>query len=282
MRQTRQVLNSPRLSELKKQRQQKKMLRRSLILILLLILCAALVVLARNEKVNINSVKVMGNKVVDPEAVRGVAERELEGFYFWLLPKTNFLIYPQSSIERALAAEFPRFKTVSIGIRKPQTLEIQLLEREPRYTWCGAEPSANPPSCYFLDEEGYIFDQAPYFSGEVYFRFYGETATNPVNSYFLEDNFKELINFKENIATIGLEPVALYNYGTDREMFLSAVSQKEKPKIIFKASEDYTKITENLEAALRTEPLMTDFIKKYSSLQYIDLRFANKVYYKFR
>ena len=75
MRQTRQVLNSPRLSELKKQRQQKKMLRRSLILILLLILCATLVVLARNEKVNINSVKVMGNKVVGPEAVRVVAER---------------------------------------------------------------------------------------------------------------------------------------------------------------------------------------------------------------
>jgi len=40
-------------------------------------------------------------------------------------------------------------------------------------------------------------------------------------------------------------------------------------------------IKENLDTALNTEPLKSDFKKKYSSLEYIDLRFGNKVYSKF-
>jgi hypothetical protein len=54
------------------------------------------------------------------------------------------------------------------------------------------------------------------------------------------------------------------------------------PEIIFKIDSDFQKIAENLQAAITTEPLQTDFKNKYSSLLYIDLRFGNKVYYKFR
>jgi hypothetical protein len=65
------------------------------------------------------------------------------------------------------------------------------------------------------------------------------------------------------------------------EIFLSSGnSSSVGPYIIFKLDGNYQNIAENLEAALTTEPLQTEFNKNYSSLQYIDLRFGNKVYFK--
>ena len=55
-----------------------------------------------------------------------------------------------------------------------------------------------------------------------------------------------------------------------------------EPKIIFKINADFQNIAENLQAAINTEPLQSKFKNKYGTLQYIDLRFENKVYDKFQ
>ena len=65
-------------------------------------------------------------------------------------------------------------------------------------------------------------------------------------------------------------------------MFLSSSTSQMGPEIIFKADSDFNQIIENLQSVLTTEPLQTEFKTKYSSLLYIDLRFGNKVYYKFK
>jgi len=67
------------------------------------------------------------------------------------------------------------------------------------------------------------------------------------------------------------------------EVFLSAGnSSAVRPEIIFKSNSNFQNIAENLETALTADPLQSELKNKYSSLQYIDLRFGNKVYYKFK
>jgi len=80
-----------------------------------------------------------------------------------------------------------------------------------------------------------------------------------------------------------LKPVSIYvTSDGDVKLFLSSGNSGTMgPQIIFKLNGNYENIAENLEAALTTTPLQTEFKNKYSSLQYIDLRFGNKVYYKF-
>jgi len=68
----------------------------------------------------------------------------------------------------------------------------------------------------------------------------------------------------------------------DVKLYLSSFTSKMGPEIIFKADSNFEKIIENLQSVLSTEPLQSDFKNKYSSLLYIDLRFGNKVYYKFK
>ena len=83
---------------------------------------------------------------------------------------------------------------------------------------------------------------------------------------------------------MGLKPVALYKQDNgDIRVFLSkGKTLSMGPEIIFKSDTDLETVAENLQAALNTEPLQSDFKNKYSSLLYIDLRFGNKVYFKFQ
>ena len=167
-------------------------------------------------------------------------------------------------------------------------------ERDAKYTWCGVVlPQTDNQTCYFMDENGYIFDVAPYFSGEVYFKFYGETdlpaqtgvnSASPMGSYFSKQNFQQLISFKDVLVGLGLKPVALYTTSDgDIDIFLSGgATLTTGPMIILRADADLQNEAENLEAALTTEPLQSKFKNNYTSLQYIDLRFGNKVYDKFQ
>lgn len=243
---------------------------------------------SRLDGLNISQVEISGNKVIDTSAIDSVIREEISGKYLWLFPKTNVLIYPKSKIKTALENNFSRLSNIEISMDR-KMLKISVSEREAKYLWCGASTGVQHPTeekCYFLDDEGYIFDEAPYFSGEVYFKFYGSPdgeAESPAGSYFSQKNFKQLILFKDVVAGMGTKPVMISVLPDgDIEMFLARSGANTLgPKIIFKSDADLKNVAENLQAALATDPLMSQFKNKYSTLLYIDLRFGNKVYFKF-
>lgn len=277
----RDVLNSPRLLELKKRRRRAVLSKIFIVLLGFLAVFSLLVFLARLDSLNISKIEILSSEMTNTEAVKKAVEEQIAGNYFWFFPKTNFIIYPQHKIETELKNKFKGIKDVFINDRNIKILEVSFNERIAKYTWCGAEPYLENEKCYFVDEDGYVFDEAPYFSGAVYFKFYGAQA----ESYFSKQKFKQLVDFKDFLLSFGLKPVMLYVADNgDVEIFLSKRTSSAAaagPKIIFKLSADFQNVMENLEAALNTEPLKSKFKNKYSSLQYIDLRFGNKVYDKF-
>jgi cell division septal protein FtsQ len=281
------VLNSPRLLELKKHR--KKDLQNKILISMfaLVVIFALFVYVSRISAFNISSVNISGNKVVDTGMVTQIVEQDTSGKYLWLIPKTNIFFYPKNKIKNDLAREFTRLENINISIEKKNILEISVSERTAAYTWCGAvaDFTITAENCYFLDKNGYIFDSAPYFSGEVYFKFYGSLTDNdhPAGSYVPKNNFTQLVSFKDTLITMGLKPFALsIDDSGDVHMYLSLQTTAHTyPEIIFKTDADFQNIAENLDSALSTEPLMSDFQNKYASLEYIDLRYGNKVYYKF-
>jgi hypothetical protein len=291
--QKRNVLNSPRLLELKRQRQ--KVFRNKALLCLsaFLAVFALLTYLSRIPAFNINGVEITGNKVIDTETIKTIVQTQIEGNYLWLFPKTNVLLYPKNKIINELYDQFKRIKHIDLSVKNKKTLEVSITERTALYTWCGAvlpdvsTQSDNTQKCYFMDADGYIFDEAPYFSGEVYFKFYGLTNVTdnaPSGSYFSQKNFQKLILLKEAFKNMGLKPIGLYveNNGDAKILLSRGSGSQTAPEIIFKIDSDFDKVAENLQAAITTEPLQSSLKNKYSSLLYIDLRFGNKVYYKFR
>lgn len=268
------VVNSPHLLELKKKRRMIVLSKILLSVFLLSIIFASLAYISRTPFLNIKDTEIIGSKIIDNQKVQEIVQKDIAGNYLWFFPKTNILLYPKNEIRYELKETFKRLKDVTFAISSDKTLQVSLLEREPKYIWCGETIDlTKEEKCNFLDETGFTFDEAPLFSKEVFFKFYG----------VLPVDFAKFILFKQTLESMGLKPVALYAENTgDMKVFLSAKSSISMgPEIIFNSDYDFEKITENLQTALTTEPLQTDFKNKYDTLLYIDLRFENKVYYKF-
>ncbi len=240
---------------------------------------------------NIGDIKIFGNKAIDTRSIEKKVREDLSGYYLWVLPKTNFIFYPAGKIKSDIMEKWKRIKNISVSVENIRTLKINLSERSPLYTYCGeilpVTIDSGQEKCYFMDESGYIFDEAPYFSGNVYLKFYGKTDRNGADllgAYYFDSNFGKLVMFKDNLIKLGLNPV-IFSPLDDGDMeiyFASNLKSQLGPKLVFKSDADLGQMTENLQSVLGTDPFQTDFKKKYDSLQYIDLRFGNKVYYKFQ
>ncbi len=278
------ILHSPHIEQLKKKK--RKVFRNRIIFfgICFLIIFTGLIFLSRWQKLNIENIQISGNKVIETNDIENLVRSDLAGKYLWVFPKTNFVLYPKSKINRDLENTFKRFSDISINLDTFKTLNIAVIERDGKYLWCGIDPSLIS-QCYFMDQVGYIFDESPYFSGDVYFKFYGkngENSLNPTGAYFLKDQFESLVTFKNDIAEMNLKPTAFWIDQNGAGNISLGGDPALAPKIIFKLDADYGKLAENLQATITTEPLATKLKTNFPSLLYLDLRFGNNVYYKFK
>lgn len=288
--------NLDRAKEVNKKRRKIFAIKIAMVFLALLLLVAGLALLSRIKALSIKDIKIEGNRVLVSEDIIKEINKDLSGNYFFFFPKRNALLYPKNEIKKTLSEKFHRIETYSVVRRGLNTLTITLTERAPAYLWCGFSPirteNSNPDTCFFLDNEGFIFDNAPYFSGSVYFKFYGtsnfEQGINPVGkSIISKDEFENLVKAKDALIELDLSPEAMVILGGSRvgegEFILSRMESAMdlKPRVIFKMTDDLAKSTENLKAALLNEPLKTDIKARYFSLKYLDLRYTDKVYFKF-
>ncbi|MEK7564041.1 MAG: hypothetical protein AAB510_00525 [Patescibacteria group bacterium] len=296
--QKRNVLDSPRLLELKKEKHKIFLRKIYISIFLFFITVVALCLISRIDRLNISTVEVKGNRIIDTKVITKIVDDQTRGYYAWIFPKTNILFYPKNNIKDKLSLELERLEGITLAIKNNTVLEISVTERTGKFIWCGdsLDQEANQEKCYFLDDRGYLFDEAPYFSGDVYFKFYGSTSGDAVGrangdggnaiagSYFEKENFQKFILFKSLLEEMGLNPEKLYveNENNAKMILHRGSTLGRGAEVLFKPDFDVDKVSENLRAAFNVEPLLSDIKNKYSSLLYIDVRFENKVYYKFK
>jgi cell division septal protein FtsQ len=278
------ILNGARIREIRKR--QKRIFYAKVYLgsFLLVALLVGLVFLSRNQKIQIEKVNIYGNSAITTEEIMQLVDSELTGKYLFVIPKHNIFLYPKSRIERSISRNFLRISDVEIKIDNLKEITITVVEREGKYLWCSPPTDEGGEKCYFADETGYMFDEAPYFSGNTYFKFTGgfaEAEEKLGQFILLKDEFLRLIKFYEGtseaISPIKLTALEIGNNG-DYKFSMEGT----EGKIIFKKENDFEKILENLNSAVSGDPLKTDLAEKLKSLLYVDLRFDNKVYFKFQ
>ncbi len=234
---------------------------------------------------------VVGNEVVSSDDVVRVVEGELSGRYLRLFSKRNVFLLRKSRITALIKKDFPRFEDASLSIIDTNHLVVRVLERKGRYLWCeGAYPIAPdtaPLSCFFVDDRGYIFSEAPYFSGNAYLKLYGgikEDGDMVGKNILSEAAFKNILNAYNGLKAIGLSPEVISNSPPEiLEAYLehSIDSQSSRAKIIFSLYGSSEDAVANISAALHAEDFKNSYKAHPEKLEYIDTRYEKKVYYKF-
>lgn len=228
----------------------------------------------------IELVAVEGNLDIPSEEIITRVNKVTEGKYFGCLSKRNFFLASKNRINQKLKSDFNRLEVSSIERKFPRAILIKVRERQPELVWCSGGV------CYLADKDGFVYAGANATDEELSkerFLIVIDDNARPVEIRKSVIN-PEFIRYLKQIDAILIDELGLQieeNYHTP------AVSSQEVV-VRIKEGESWTlKLSSAISPEDTKKILETIFEKelgedKRKSLDYLDLRIKNKVYYKMR
>ncbi len=221
------------------------------------------------------------------QSLANIATAAMQGSYLGIIPRDSVFFIPESRIRDALMTFDPNIAAVSIFRNGLTGLSVKVDYRVPIARWCGAAPLVSVASstqqsvtgCYLFDANGFI---------------YASTTGAPLNDFLLYEPLASDQSGRSSTSTgaiIGAtlphaaELPGVFDFARRLATFGSPVAS-----IVARDDEidDYlasgTRITyvlgneENAFTALASA--RADLNLSDGSLDYIDLRFPGKVYFK--
>ena len=224
----------------------------------------------------INEITISGNSLITSDDILAEVKDILTDSYFGLFAKNNIFLYPEKKLQKTLAAAFPAIKSVRGNLENWQTLSLLVEERAPFALWCQSVPSTD---CFYLDKDGLIFSPAPVFSDNIFLKFTGSLAsTSPIigKNFLPVDEFHRITFFLDFLTPLDLTPTGL-EAGADEYQ----IQLKNGGRLIINSTDDLSIILKNLETIFRSDNLKK-MLAHGGIIDYIDLRYGNKVFYKFK
>lgn len=261
--------------------QQKKPLPRRTLFTLLAILLAAFlggsfVYLIRMDSLRIDQLELHGLSLLPATAIESELRKAIGGTTWGFLPRDHFLLVSNEAIEHRLRDKFPQIRKIDVSKRFPDRLIAKIEERMLWGVYCLREKRESAPhSCFYLDTTGTAYDALAYFEGFLLPVVYGVlpatlgTEALPKTTLEFFDSAKQALQpLQANLLSLALSS------STPQDVRLNLA---EGWYLWVTPSRPITEWLDILNTVLEKE-----IGSKRAELEYIDLRFGNKVFYKFR
>ncbi len=261
------VIRSLRLAR----KEKKKKLRKGIFSALLSVVALAGAVYGFSRPMfRITEIDVSGSSRVPEASVIEAVKQGIAGTYLGFIPKAHTLLYPKAALKEELAKAFPVFSKVSISLGSLAALRIAVREREPQALWC-----AGVHSCFLVDETGFVFAPSEMGAEKLYYRLEKEATSTPLGTEVISaDRLAAGIAFLEELEKLGFNPERmLFQREMDVEVFLSW-----NTRLLLKEG-DYTRALSNLQILLAEGDVLPGTVAS-PEVDYIDLRYGNKIYFK--
>ncbi len=291
-------------------RRREQLVRQSIVAsVSLLIILSSIILISRLSIFQIQSVRIEGNSVTATNDIEAKIAELTVGNYLFVFPKTNVLLYPKGAILSAIKKQWFRIETAEAGLdgqwRGEARLSVRVGERAPMYVWCGesapavVQAGSGSEQCLYSDEYGYLYAEAASFSGTPYVKLYGGIASGagngtgsstasgavsgalPLGAHFLAsstpDAFGSALSFISAIGGVdffgaSFKPMALIAKDNNEFEVVTAGGAR----IFFTLDQDIQRSIEAFRRVVDSENLTS------VPVEYLDLRYGNKVYYKKR
>ena len=181
-----------------------------------------------------------------------------------------------------ILANYKTINAVSIGEQGFHTITIEVSERQPFGLWCKAAPSTSTSSCYFFDQTGFVFAAAPPFQASTSL----QSLRPAFSGCFRKSDRRELSRnvfgsrryfstFIQALVANSVTPVS-FSMPTAEEYEIDTSSST---KIYIDPQHSFADDISNLTTILANSTL---HLTSVDSLQYLDLRLDDKVFYKLK
>src|SRR3989344_2359729 len=230
--------------------------------------------LSYHPRFAIQSIDVQGAKETRPELIRTYFEKQLFSGAYQFISPTNIFFFAGADIERAIAAYFPRINSVKISrdALLSQAVTVAVEERGAFARWCTLQAD----ECFAMDKTGFIF--APIGSTTESFQsayvFSGDVLGPPIGKTYARGRFIGILALLDRLGQAGFQSENIF--AANEQDF--SVRLFDGLLLRLSYGGDVEGVVNNLELVLASDALKG----KRSAIDYVDLRFGNRVYYKLK
>ena len=233
-------------------------------------------ILIFSEFLKINRLIISGVEELDYEEVEREARSRIEGTFLRIIPKNNFLLVSRNGMKDDLVEKFKKIDTVSVKKEFPDSVEINITERDSLLIWCSGS------DCYIIDDKGRAYTRADFESAEIrennFVKIFDESARGiSLQEEVLDKKYIDFVlKIKDELKTeAGIEIADEYR-----------TRARLANEIIVRTSEDWEIYFNSALSLKKSIRILKTFLEqqveegKRNELKYVDLRSGNKVYYK--
>ncbi len=222
---------------------------------------------------SINNINISGNKDISTEDIFKISNNKVNKKLFslgsWQVISRSFFLTNPNYIKEEIVNQFPKVNEILVQKKMFQTLEIEIKEREAKAIFCNNQLNKD---CYFVDKSGIAFDFL---------------ETLPTGFFIIRDDKeavagKEIVNQNIIDGILKAKQILKDNYNIDIEDVLITtplrlnIKTSENWQVYLTTDSDLDTQITKLDLLLKEE--ITESVRK--KLQYIDLRFKDRAYYK--
>lgn len=228
----------------------------------------------------VRSLIVMGDPALPVEeitaAIRTFESEKIGG----VLPRDRLPFFESRALEARVLNSFFRVASLTNVVDwATGQVTVTLTPRKEAAIWCRpapttALPAGGVPACYYTDEAGVIFAEAPQSSGNILPIVTDERATDLVlgQAAAAAGVLAEILNTREQLL--------------EREYQINAIRLRPARDFVFNVAPGYDLIftidDQPLAQISRLDEVMQAIGADAANLEYIDLRIGNKIFYRFK
>lgn len=246
------------------------------------------VILTRLERFQIAAVSIAGATEVPVMPLQTTVEEMLAGHYAWLLPRSNLWFLPREHIVEQLERQFPAVAAANLAVAADHTLRVTVTERQAVATVCphGSEAEVE---CYSIDASGTLFSPVKTTTSEN-FVWYVSMPTTPAlgNTMFDSSDWANMVALPEQLVG-ALAGTVLSNYRATTATAEMAGDYRVRLEhggdiisLLINAHNSSAIALDNLHSALVSTIFLKAWEGNKAGLEYLDVRFPPKVFYKFK
>lgn len=232
-------------------------------------------VYAMNSKaVRIERVWVYGAALLSPSEVESEVRNQIAGKKWFFLPNDNFFAVSAAVLGQSLLKKFTQASEVEVRKVFPRDVVVNVKERMLWGVYC-ARDRGEIRSCFYVDDRGTAYEDISSLEGYLLPILY--SSENVALGSKATD--------EETIAFFGAAKKAASEFGADLLSLTFSTSTPGDARLGF--AEGWSAIVtlprpvEEWSLILKTL-LEKDIGARRAELEYVDLRFGNKVFYKFK
>lgn len=198
---------------------------------------------------------------------RGGLGLSLSSFTRFFLPQNNFFLFPSKNAEKIILES--GLGVAEVEKKFPNKVSVDFKEVRPKFLYCEEN------ECFYVDKNGAPYETAPFFSDSP-IPILEINKNLRLGEKFLEKHIADfLIGFEQEIQKLELK---IKTVKIDKDIRLTT---SEGWYLILILKENAS-VSQSKDIAEKLFLLFERTIKDRSMLEYIDMRFPNKAFYKLK